>query len=141
MRVEARSFQNLPLQYSLVTELGGESAEFTIDSSSGSIQPRKELTLLSAPYESQFRLRVTVREQGGSGRSSTVEVLLIEIKAFFTLPMLKLLMYKAQGHKYLNPVMMVFIGKLSLSTPRCVPICQDFSNFSFLLHNFALAKL
>ena len=79
--MEARSFQNLPLQYNLVTELGGESAEFRIDSSSGSIQPRKELSLLSAPYESQFRLRVTVREQGGSGRSSTVEVLSIEIKA------------------------------------------------------------
>ena len=33
-----------------------------------------------------------------------------------TLPMLMLLSYEAQERKDLNPVMLVFIGKLSLST-------------------------
>ena len=40
-----------------------------------------------------------------------------------------------------NPVMLVFIGKLSLSTLRWVPICQGFSDFSGFLHHFVLAKL
>ena len=47
-----------------------------------------------------------------------------------TFPMLRLLSSKAQGCKYfyifekhLNPVMFVFIGKLSLSTFISVPIC------------------
>ena len=37
-------------------------------------------------------------------------------------------------------VMLVFIGKLSPSTLRWVPICQGFSHFSGFLHNFVLAK-
>ena len=42
-----------------------------------------------------------------------------------------------------NPVMLVFIRKLSLimSTLRWVPICQSFSHFSGFLHHFVLAKL
>ena len=39
-----------------------------------------------------------------------------------------------------NPVMLVFIGKLSPSTLR-VPICQGFSQFTASLHHFVLAKL
>ena len=31
---------------------------------------------------------------------------------------------------HLNPVMLVFIGKLSLSSFRCVPMCQGFRHFS-----------
>ena len=42
---------------------------------------------------------------------------------------------------HLNPVMLVFIGKLSLSTLRWVPICQGFSHFLGLLQHFVLAKL
>ena len=42
---------------------------------------------------------------------------------------------------YLNPVMLVFIGKLSLSTIRWVPMCQGISHFSGFLHNFVMAKL
>ena len=40
--------------------------------------------------------------------------------------------------KHLNPVMLVFIGKISLSTFRWVPMCQGFSHF---MHYFSLAKL
>ena len=40
-----------------------------------------------------------------------------------------------------NPVMLVFIGKLSLSTLRWVPICQGFDHFSGFLHLFVLTKL
>ena len=41
----------------------------------------------------------------------------------------------------LNPVMLIFIGKLSLSTLRCVPIYQGFSIFFVFLHHFIQAKL
>ena len=39
-----------------------------------------------------------------------------------------------------NPVMLVFIGKLS-STLRRVPMCQGFSIFSAFLHYVAVVKL
>ena len=42
---------------------------------------------------------------------------------------------------HLNPVILVFIGKLSLSTPRWVPTCQGFKSFSAFLHHFVLTKL
>ena len=49
----------------------------------------------------------------------------------FTLPMLRLLLSKAQDTKifenHLNPVMLVLIGQLSLSTLRRIPMCQGFS--------------
>ena len=38
-------------------------------------------------------------------------------------------------------VKLVFIGKLSLSTHRRVPICQGFSHFSGFLHHLVSAKL
>ena len=41
---------------------------------------------------------------------------------------------------HLKPVMLVIIGKLSLSSLKWVPICQGFSHFSGL-HHFVLAKL
>ena len=37
--------------------------------------------------------------------------------------------------------MLVFIGKLSLSTLRWVPICQGFRYFHVFFHDFVLAKL
>ena len=37
--------------------------------------------------------------------------------------------------------MLVFIGKLSLSTLIWVPICQGFSHVSVFLHHFVLGKL
>ena len=42
---------------------------------------------------------------------------------------------------HLNPVMLVFIRLLSLSTLRWIPICQGFSNFSAFLHHFVSANL
>ena len=42
---------------------------------------------------------------------------------------------------HLNPVLLVFIGKHSLSTLRCEPICQGFHHFFEFLHHFILAKL
>ena len=42
---------------------------------------------------------------------------------------------------HLNPVILVFIWKLSLSSLIWVPICQGFSHFSGFLHHFVLAKL
>ena len=42
---------------------------------------------------------------------------------------------------HLNPVMLVFIGKLSPSTHRWVPICRGVSEFSGFLLYFVLAKL
>ena len=42
---------------------------------------------------------------------------------------------------YLIPVMLVFIGKLSLSTLLLVPMCQGFSHSSGILYHFVLAKL
>ena len=42
---------------------------------------------------------------------------------------------------HLNPVMLVFIGKLLLSTLRWVPICHGFGHFSGVLLHFVLAKL
>ena len=60
-------------------------------------------------------------------------------------PILRLLSSKHKDAKifvnHLNPVMLVFIGQLSLSTLRGVPICQRFQSFSALLHHFVLAKL
>ena len=41
----------------------------------------------------------------------------------------------------LNPSMLVFIGKILLSTLRWVPKCQGFNDFSVCLHQFVLAKL
>ena len=41
----------------------------------------------------------------------------------------------------LNPVMLVFIGKLSLSTLKWLPICKGFSHFKDFLHHFVCAKL
>ena len=60
--------------------------------------------------------------------------------------MLRLFSSKVQGHKeffetYLNYVILVFIGKLSLSTLRWIPICQGSSDFSGFLPHFVLAKL
>ena len=44
--------------------------------------------------------------------------------------------------KHLNPVTLVFIGYLTLSTLRWVPICTGFSViFEFFLHHFVLADL
>ena len=64
---------------------------------------------------------------------------------WLTLPVLRLLSSNAQGCKDLwnhrNPVMLVLIGKISLSTLRWVPICQGFSDFSGFLHYFVLANL
>ena len=61
-------------------------------------------------------------------------------------PMLRLLLSKAEGCKdffgnYLDPVMLLFKGQLSLSTLRWVPKCQTFNHFSVLLHLFVLVKL
>ena len=42
---------------------------------------------------------------------------------------------------HLNLVILVFIGKLSLSTLIWVPICQGFWHFSVFLHHFVMAKL
>ena len=41
---------------------------------------------------------------------------------------------------HLNPVMLVFFGKLSLNTLRREPVCQGFSHFSDFLYHFVLAK-
>ena len=41
---------------------------------------------------------------------------------------------------HLNSVMLVFIGKLSLSTFRCVSICHGFIHFSGFLLHFVLVK-
>ena len=35
--------------------------------------------------------------------------------------------------------MLVFIGKLSLKTLKCIPMCQGFNYFSGLLHHFVFA--
>ena len=40
-----------------------------------------------------------------------------------------------------NPIMLVFIGKLSLSALRWIPMCQGFRQFSGFMHHFVLAKL
>ena len=42
---------------------------------------------------------------------------------------------------HLNPVMLVFIGKLSLSTLRWVPIFQGLSHFSGFLHCFFIGQI
>ena len=59
--------------------------------------------------------------------------------------MLELLSSNAKGPKDFwkpsKPFMLVFIGKLSPSTLRWVPMCQGFTHFSGLLHHFILAKL
>ena len=51
-----------------------------------------------------------------------------------TLPMLRLLSFQHKNSKifenHLNPVILVLIWKLSLSTLRWVPICQRSSHFS-----------
>ena len=62
-----------------------------------------------------------------------------------TPPVLRLLSSKVQKRKifeiHLNPVSLVFIEKLSLSTLRWVPICEGFADFSCFLHNFVLEYL
>ena len=61
-----------------------------------------------------------------------------------TLPMLRLFCPKQKNTRFLkkhwNPVILLFIWKLSPSTLRWVPICQGFSNFSGFLQLFVLAK-
>ena len=61
------------------------------------------------------------------------------------LPMLRLLSPKSRWRKKFwklqKPVMLVFIGKLSPSTFKWVPICQGFGHFTEFLHHFVLAKL
>ena len=42
---------------------------------------------------------------------------------------------------HLNPVIFIFIGLLSLSTLRWVPMCQSFGHFGGFLHHHVLAKL
>ena len=42
--------------------------------------------------------------------------------------------------KHVNPVMLLFIGKLSMSTLRWVPTCQGCSHFKVFLHHFVLVK-
>ena len=42
---------------------------------------------------------------------------------------------------HLNPVMLVFIGKVSLSTDIWVPICQCFSHFSALFTLFCIDQI
>ena len=42
---------------------------------------------------------------------------------------------------HLNPVMLVFIGKLSPSTLRWVPMCQGFCHFSGYFASFCLGKI
>ena len=42
---------------------------------------------------------------------------------------------------HLNPVMLVFIRQISLSTLKLVPMCQGYSHYSAFLHHFVLAKL
>ena len=63
---------------------------------------------------------------------------------WLTLPLLRLISSNAQDCKdfwnHLNPVMSVFIRKLSLSTLRWVPICQGLSHFSGFLHYFVFAS-
>ena len=44
------------------------------------------------------------------------------------------------NENHLKPVKLVFIGKLSLSTLRWIPICQGFGHFLGLLHHFVLTK-
>ena len=70
----------------------------------------------------------------------------LTVRVGLTLPMLTL--YIRPMHKnakifenHLNPVMLVFIWKLSLSTLRWVPICQGFGDFSGFLHHFVLMEL
>ena len=62
-----------------------------------------------------------------------------------TLPMLGLNFLPKEDAKifenHLNPVMLVFIGKLSPSTLRWVPISQGFSHFSVFFALFILDKL
>ena len=42
--------------------------------------------------------------------------------------------------KHVNPVKLVFIGKLSLSTLRWVPMGQSFTHFSVFLHHIVLVN-
>ena len=42
---------------------------------------------------------------------------------------------------HLYTVLLVFIGKLSRSNLRWIPICQGFSDFSGLLHHFVIGNL
>ena len=61
-----------------------------------------------------------------------------------TLPILRLRLYKHKDTKifenHLNPVILVFIKKLSQSTLRWVLMCQGFNQFPAFLHHFVLAK-
>ena len=67
------------------------------------------------------------------------------VEMLVNLSMLRRHSPKAQGCKYvlktIQTVMLVFIGQLSLSSLRRVPICQGSSHFSAFLHHFVLAKL
>ena len=42
---------------------------------------------------------------------------------------------------HLNPVMSVFIGQLSLSALRWVPMCQGFSHFQFFFASFCIGQI
>ena len=64
--------------------------------------------------------------------------------SLWTFLMRRLLLSEAEWwkifEKHINPVMLVFIRELPLSTLRLVPICLGFSHFSGFLHHFVLAK-
>ena len=42
---------------------------------------------------------------------------------------------------FINPIILVFIGYLSLNTLRLVPLCQDFNHFSGFLHYLCIVSL
>ena len=48
---------------------------------------------------------------------------------------------KEDFENHLNPVMLVFIGILSLSTIRWVPICHGFSHFSRFFASFCIGQI
>ena len=69
-----------------------------------------------------------------------VQVIILGVHPFVPLTLLMLRLFSST-EQHVNPVMLVFIRKLSLRTLRCVAMCQGFCHFKDFLRHFVCAKL
>ena len=133
----------------------GPSCKFCSDTSTRYFQKtlptqnpwKSELLKCTKVWSIYGRLLALIPACGSSGEWTGIPSTVLHHSNHSTISMLRLLSSKAQGRNHFwklsktLSILLVFIGKLSLSTLRWVPMCQGFSHFFGFLHHFVLAKL
>ena len=71
LTIQAKSFFDIPIEYSILNRDGSPSQDFTIGLSDGDMKARKQLSYTFDPH--QYQLSVTAREPA-SGFSTTEDV-------------------------------------------------------------------